>query len=87
MEALATELGALTPEQAAAPVNTVEVSGGLGRAAAGTDWPAGRWGRGDTRRALQEGGLGWGEVEGDHLSARMRRVPHLPAQVGGGGGL
>lgn len=30
MEALAEELGALTPEQAAAPVNTVEVSGGEG---------------------------------------------------------
>jgi len=28
MEALATELGALTPEQAVAPVNTVEVSNG-----------------------------------------------------------
>lgn len=46
MEALATELGALTPEQAAAPVNTVEVSGSLGRGAAG---------RADARRALPAG--------------------------------
>lgn len=30
MDALAAELGALTPEQAAAPVNTVEVSEGTG---------------------------------------------------------
>lgn len=33
MEALAAELGALSAEQAAAPVNTVEVSGGRAGAA------------------------------------------------------
>lgn len=78
MEALATELGALTPEQAAAPVNTVEVSGG-GRQRGST----GRCGKG--RRALPEGSGGevrWKETTS--LRACAELPPHLPAQVGAG---
>lgn len=82
MEALATELGVLTPEQAAAPVNTVEVSGGLGQAAAGTRRPGGLWGGGDRGRARRQGaGVGRGEAEGAHLSAQSSP----PARAAGHG--
>lgn len=68
MEALATELGALTPEQAAAPVNTVEVSGG-GRQRGST----GRCGKG--RRALPEGS--GGEVRWKETTS-LRACAELP---------